>query len=423
MPPLLGCIADDFTGATDLAGTLVAGGMRTLQTIGVPDFALPDDLDAVVVALKSRTIPPEDAVAQSLAALEAMRRSGVEKFFFKYCSTFDSTDRGNIGPVTEALMRALRAPFSIACPAFPTNGRTVYMGHLFVGDRLLSESGMRHHPLTPMTDPDLVRVLGRQTQGRVGSLPRSVVAAGAEAVVKRCADLRVDGITIAVADAIDDDDLRVLGAASADLPLIGGGSGLAIGLPAVFRATGRLAPVRSGELLPTTAGGAVVLSGSCSVATRGQVAAWRETRPALRIDPLELAAGPDAVDAAIAFASSHDRPVLVYSSADPEEVKAAQAALGTEAAGRLVEDAFGRIAVALRDRGTGVFVVAGGEVSGAVVAALGVEALRIGAPIDPGVPWTVSSGAGRPLALALKSGNFGARDFFEKALRLRGVTP
>ncbi|MDX9681530.1 four-carbon acid sugar kinase family protein [Pseudomonas protegens] len=415
--PLLGCIADDFTGATDLANMLVRGGMRTVQSIGIPsaEVAAGLDADAVVIALKSRTTAASEAVAESLAALQWLRDQGCEQIFFKYCSTFDSTAAGNIGQVSEALLEALGSDFTLACPAFPENGRTIFRGHLFVQDQLLSESGMQHHPLTPMTDANLVRVLQSQTRLPVGLLRYDSIAQGVEAVRSRIADLRGQGVALAIADALSDADLYTLGAACADLPLLTGGSGLALGLPENFRRAGKLRDLDAASL-PKVAGGEVVLAGSASLATNAQVDAWLEAeRPAWRIDPLALAAGEAVVEQALAFAREQQGTVLIYATSTPEEVKAVQRQLGAERAGALVEDALGEIARGLRDSGVRRFVVAGGETSGAVVKALDVRLLQIGAQIDPGVPATVSSG-GEPLALALKSGNFGGRDFFSKAL-------
>ncbi|WP_158158247.1 3-oxo-tetronate kinase [Pseudomonas sp.] len=416
--PLLGCIADDFTGATDLANMLVRGGMRTVQSIGIPDERLAAglDADAIVIALKSRTVPVADAVQESLAALEWLRARGCEQIFFKYCSTFDSTAAGNIGQVSEALLARLGSDFTLACPAFPENGRTIFRGHLFVQDQLLNESGMQHHPLTPMGDANLVRVLQEQTALKVGLLRYDTVAQGVETVRQRIAQLRAEGIGMAIADAVSDADLYTLGAACADLPLLTGGSGLALGLPENFRRAGKLRDSDAAQL-PTVSGGDVVLAGSASVATNGQVAAWLEAgRPALRIDPLALAAGEAVVEQALAFARDAGQTVLIYATSSPDEVKAVQAQLGVERAGSLVENALGDIAKGLLQAGVRRFVVAGGETSGAVVQALGVQLLQIGAQIDPGVPATVSS-QGEPLALALKSGNFGGRDFFTKALK------
>ncbi|MCY0386605.1 four-carbon acid sugar kinase family protein [Robbsia sp. Bb-Pol-6] len=419
--PLLGCIADDFTGATDLANMLVRSGMRTVQSIGIPgpELAAGLNADVIVIALKSRTTPAAEAVAESLAALAWLRERGCEQIFFKYCSTFDSTPAGNIGQVSEALLGALHGDFTIACPAFPENGRTIFRGHLFVQDVPLNESGMQNHPLTPMTDANLVRVLQSQTAMKVGLLRYDTLAQGADAVRARIAALRADGVGMAIADALSDADLITLGEACADLPLLTGGSGLALGLPENFRRAGKLARNDAADVaeLPAVSGAEAVLAGSASVATNGQVAAWREAgRPALRIDPLALAAGDPVVAQALAFARDAGETVLIYATSSPEEVRAVQAQLGVERAGTLVEQALGEIAVGLREAGVRRFVVAGGETSGAVVQALDVRMLQIGAQIDPGVPATVSSGGAHTLALALKSGNFGGRDFFAKAL-------
>ncbi|MBR8131231.1 3-oxo-tetronate kinase [Burkholderia ambifaria] len=419
--PLLGCIADDFTGATDLANMLVKSGMRTVQTIGVPAdgaaLGTMVDADAIVVALKSRTTPAADAVAQSLAAYAWLRAQGCRQFFFKYCSTFDSTDAGNIGPVADALLDAAGGSFAIACPAFPENGRTIFRGHLFVGDVPLNESGMEHHPLTPMKDANLVRVLQRQTTSKVGLIRYDTIAQGAAAVRARIDALRADGTRFAIADALSDHDLHVLGEACANLPLVTGGSGVALGLPENFRRAGLLPERDNAASLPRIDGLSAVLAGSASKATNAQVAAWRESRPSFRIDPLAASRGEPVVDDALAFARSHlPQPVLIYATTSPDEVKAVQQALGVEAAGHLVESTLAAIARGLRELGVRKFVVAGGETSGAVVQALDVKSLQIGAQIDPGVPATATIDA-QPLGLALKSGNFGTVDFFDKALR------
>lgn len=415
---LLGCIADDFTGGTDLASMLVRGGMRTLQVIGVPQGPIPSDIDAVVIALKTRTQPTEEAVRESVAALEWLRTAGCKQFFFKYCSTFDSTAEGNIGPVADAMMDALGINFALACPAFPENKRTLYQGHLFVGDVLLSDSGMRHHPLTPMTDANLVRVLGQQTERKVGLIPYSVVAKGAAAIREAFDAAEQAGNGYVIVDAIDNANLNVIGEAAADHVLITGGSGVAIGLPENFQRAGLLPESQAAAELPKVGGYSVVLSGSCSVATNNQIEHWSHNHPSFQLDPLLLAEGRDQVSEALAWAKERiDKgPVLIYGSARPEAVKTAQERLGIEAAGQLVEEALSIIAIGLDQLGVRQFVVAGGETSGAVVKALGVEALLIGAPIDPGVPWTLGV-RDVPIALALKSGNFGSLDFFEKALR------
>lgn len=417
---LLGAIADDFTGATDLASILTSGGMRTVATIGVPpaDLALPD-ADALVVALKSRTAPVAESLADSLGAFEWLSARGCRQFFFKYCSTFDSTDAGNIGPVADALLDALGEEFTIACPAFPENGRTVFRGHLFVGGALLSDSPMRDHPLTPMRDSNLVRVLGRQTRHRVGLAAYEAVAKGSGALRARFAELRRDGFRHAIVDAVEDGHLATIGVACRDLRLVTGGSGVALGLPANFRAARLLAPGGAALALPELGGRAAVLAGSCSAATLDQVAEMKRNKPAFRLDPMRLAADGAALDEVVAWARENlaHGPLLVYSSAPPAEVAAAQERVGRERAAGVVEQALACLATELVREGVDKLVVAGGETSGAVVRALGVRALAIGPQIDPGVPWTLAV-PGRPLALALKSGNFGARDFFRKAFAL-----
>ncbi len=416
---LLGCIADDFTGATDLASNLVRAGMRVVQTIGVPTGTSASDVDAVVVALKSRTIPAADAVTQSLAALAWLRRMGARQIYFKYCSTFDSTPAGNIGPVAEALLDALHdAPddaFTIATPALPDNGRTVFQGHLFVGDRLLSESGMQNHPLTPMRDPDLVRVLQAQVKRKVGLVDHRVVAQGPAAIRVRFDALRAEGVGIAIVDAIDNADLRSLGSALAGMPLVTGGSGVALGLPANFD----IAPSPAASALPPASGGRVVIAGSCSSATQRQVQVFVQGGgAAFQIDPC-AGADPDAVViAALAWCDrqSATQPMLFRSTTDSASVRRAQAELGVETAGAWVESVLARIAQGVVARGVRQLIIAGGETAGACVQALGVTQLQIGPQIDPGVPWCYAgTGDGGGVHLALKSGNFGSDDFFTKA--------
>ena len=420
---LLGAIADDFTGATDLCSMLVKGGMRTVQLIGVPGPADPvPDADAVVVALKSRTAPVRQAIEESLAALDWLRKASCAQYFFKYCSTFDSTDQGNIGPVADALVDALGCGFALACPAFPTNNRTVYLGHLFVGGSLLNESGMENHPLTPMTDANLVRVLSRQTEGTVGLVPFSIVDQGSVAIRKAMTGLKEQGRRYAIVDAITDAHLLAIGEAAEHHALLTGGSGVALGLPANFRRAGKLANQGDPSSLPHITGHAAVLSGSCSRATLSQLGAARAHVPVLDLDPL---ATPDAATmsaAALAWAEDKlsDKPVVIAASAPPDKVAALQAKLGRDAAGALIEDTLARIAEGLVARGVRRMVVAGGETSGAVVSRLGVTSLRIGGEIDPGVPWTLAHGGKSDLMLALKSGNFGASDFFTKAFQVLG---
>jgi uncharacterized protein YgbK (DUF1537 family) len=419
---VLGCIADDFTGATDLANNLVRAGMRVVQAIGVPTAPLDAEADAVVVALKSRTIPAEQAVAQSLQALHWLQAQGAQQIYFKYCSTFDSTALGNIGPVTEALMDALAdregADFTIATPAFPDNHRTVFKGHLFVGDVLLNESGMQNHPLTPMTDANLVRVLQAQCKRKVGLIDYKAVAQGEHAIRARIAALRAQGVGLAVVDAVSNDDLMRLGPALKGMPLVTAGSGVAIALPANFRMDRAL----GAGTLPGAQGLQAVVSGSCSLATNRQVQAFVASgRPAMALDPLELAQDEaGAVTRVLEWAQARleHGPVLVYSTADPSAVQAVQQQLGVQAAGERVERTLAAITRGLVALGVRQLVVAGGETSGACVQALNISQLTIGRQIDPGVPWCHAQCDAAPqggLHITLKSGNFGTDDFFTKS--------
>ncbi len=430
----LGCIADDFTGATDLANNLVRAGLRVLQTLGVPSQDLIEDVDAVVVALKSRTIAPELAIAQSLQALSWLQTQGAQQIYFKYCSTFDSLYsgelRGNIGPVTEALMAALGVKFTIATPAFPDNQRTVFKGYLFVGDVLLNESGMQNHPLTPMRDANLVRVLQAQCQGQVGLIDHKTVAQGAAAMQARMTQLEAQGVSIAVVDALSNDDLLRMGPAFAELALVTAGSGVAIGLPQNFG----LSAADSASVLPVARGLQAVVAGSCSLATQKQVAHFIASgRPALALDPQDIAAdqarGVDAAAKVLRWAQPllASGPVLIYSTADAEAVRSSQDRLGAEQAGALIEQTLGRITRGLVDFGVRQLVVAGGETSGACIQALQIGQMKIGGQIDPGVPWchaqlgpelAATGGPGAGLHLALKSGNFGSDDFFSKAFTM-----
>jgi uncharacterized protein YgbK (DUF1537 family) len=420
---LLGAIGDDFTGSTDLANTLVRQGMRTVQLIGIPDDDLAGiEADAVVIALKSRTIDVNEAVKQSLAALDWLKIAGCRQFFFKYCSTFDSTDVGNIGPVAKAMLQALDSDFTIACPAFPENERTVFKGHLFVGDVLLSDSGMKNHPLTPMTDSNLVRVLGRQVKDRVGLVKYDTVEKGVKELKKAFDGLRKQGIRFAVVDAINDAQLFVIGEALENIPLITGGSGVAVGLPENFRRQGLLESRADSAALPDVKGKEGVISGSCSVATQDQVPIMKRTHPARKLDILALAVKREReIDDTVQWALPllDKGPVLIYTTDAPEAVQFVQQKLGSDRAGEIAENAHAQIACRLIEAGVRRLIVAGGETSGAVVNALNIKGLRIGPQIDPGVPWTTSL-KNHPIALSLKSGNFGSPDFFLKAFTKLG---
>ena len=414
-PLLLGCIADDFTGATDLANNLVRAGMRVVQTIGVSNTPLTAEVDAVVVALKSRTIAPQDAVDKSLQALQWLQAQGAQQIYFKYCSTFDSTAQGNIGPVTEALMQALQTDFTIATPAFPDNGRTVFKGYLFVGDVLLNESGMQHHPLTPMHDANLVRVMQAQCKSKVGLLSHKTIAQGTASIQQDITHLKQQGVRIAIVDAVSNDDLMRLGPALKGMLLVTAGSGVAIGLPQNFG----LSPTPQASQLPHAVGLQAVVSGSCSQATNRQVAHFKASgRPTFLIAPLHIKGSwQDLVQEALTWAKGHlaSGPVLVYSTATPESVQAVQSHMGVEAAGHQVEQALAAIARGLVQLGVRQLLVAGGETSGACVQALAIEQLQIGPQIDPGVPWCHAHTTMGSVHITLKSGNFGTDDFFTKA--------
>ncbi len=414
----LGCIADDYTGASDLANALSRAGLATIQTIGVPvGLALPP-VDALVVSLKSRSVPAADAVAMAGPARAWLRGQGARHILFKICSTFDSTDAGNIGPVMDALRTAEGGAIVPVTPAFPETGRTIYMGRLFVGTQPLDESPLRDHPLNPMRDADLVRVLGRQSEVRVGLVDLRIVADGADAIEARLGALAQAGYGAAIIDGIVDSDLEAAGAAALRFPLSVGASGLGLGLARALQAEGVKGGTDSGKLPPLPDRGfAAVLSGSCSQATLTQIAAAEPHMPVLRIDPARLIAGGDPIDEALACARARigQGPVLIASSAPPDEVAALQARLGREAAGRLIEQAMARIAEGLVVSGVRRLVVAGGETAGAVVDRLGLRAFAVGPEIAAGVPLLRTIGA-PDMLLALKSGNFGGPDFFAAAL-------
>lgn len=418
---LLGVIADDMTGATDVALMLNRAGMRTVQVIGAPAAGakLPE-ADAVVVALKSRTTPVDQAIADSLAACEALLAAGARQILFKYCSTFDSTPDGNIGPVADALAERLGAKLAIVCPAFPANGRSIYQGYLFVGSVPLHESSMKDHPLTPMRDSNLMRLMGSQTKAEVGLVDYATVRAGADAVKARFDKLVAEGVRYVVTDAVTNDDLMVLGAAVDGHVLLTGGSGIAMGLPQNFVKAGLLEKREASASLSAPQGRAGIISGSCSTATRGQIKqAVAAGYPALKVDPMALASGQQtaAEMAQWALAQPQDKPFLLYSSDDPAEVSAIQDKLGREKAGEIVEHAFAEAARLIVAGGVSKLLVAGGETSGAVAQGLDIATLEIGPEIDPGVPWTRVVG-GPDIVIALKSGNFGAPDFFVKSWAL-----
>lgn len=414
-PPLLGCIADDITGASDIADALVRAGLATVQMFGVPqaDDRLPTDCDAVVIALKTRTCPATQAVAHSMQAGQWLHAGGVARLYFKYCSTFDSTAKGNIGPVADALGELCGSAEPVVhSPAYPVNHRTLYQGHLFVGSQLLSESGMRNHPLTPMRDANLVRVLAEQTPADVALLALPEVRSGNEAVCARLRRLHATGVRHVLADAIDDDDLTTTAHAVRHLPLAAGGAafGAAWGA-AITPETRREHPTK--PVAPT--GFAAVLVGSASTATAAQISTFAATRPLHRLDLTALTSTDATVSAALRWAQERlpDGPVMIAADTTPEGIESTRRHFGPDRAAHVVEETLAAIATGLLDLGVRRLAVGGGETSGAIASALGLTSVRVGPPICPGVPWTLSTDP--PLAIAFKSGNFGSRDFFNEA--------
>ena len=416
MTTVLGCIADDFTGATDLAGLLARSGVRVSLRIGVPDSPPVETAAFEVIALKSRTAPVADAVNETRAALAWLQAAGASRFFWKYCSTFDSTAEGNIGPVAEALMQDLDTDQTIYCPAFPENGRSIFMGNLFVGQQPLAESPMKDHPLTPMRDSNLMRLLEPQVTRPVGLADRLTVAQGPKALRGELEQMKANGVAHVVVDAVANTDLEVIAEACREMPLMTGGSAVAMPLPALYLADGTLSADAPKAQAPQLGAGTIVLSGSCSAMTNKQVADYTSRGvPAFQLDPLALAeSGPQK---ALDWLShqSLDKAPIIYATANPQSVRAAQDKLGVAGAGEIVEATLSACAVAARDMGARRVIVAGGETSGAVTKALGVTQLDIGTEIAPGVPWTYCHSGGHQVALTLKSGNFGTETFFTDA--------
>jgi uncharacterized protein YgbK (DUF1537 family) len=417
-----GCIADDFTGGTDVAAAFRRAGLSVTLQFGLPTEQSPaPDTDAVVIALKTRTIPAEDAVEESLASLRWLLTHGTERYYFKYCSTFDSTDDGNIGPVADALLDELGETTTLVCPASPEHGRTSYLGHLFVGAHLLAESSMRHHPLTPMTDSLITRVLARQTTGAVGLLPLTAVRSGPEGVRSQLEQLRLSETRHIVVDAVTDGDLRNVAQGADAIRLLTGGAGLAGALGSVLDMARPSSPQGDGETLVLPTGAGIILAGSCSTATLEQIATAAKVFPSYRLDPASI---PDVEelrgDVRGWLEDNWARgPLLVYSSAGSDEREAAVAAWGPRTAD-LLEETLGQVARTAVELGAVRVVVAGGETSGAVVQSLDVAQVIVAGEADRGVPWCLATD-GRDLGLLLKSGNFGAPDLLVRAME--GLTP
>ncbi|WP_032093068.1 3-oxo-tetronate kinase [Necropsobacter rosorum] len=408
---MLGVIADDFTGASDIASFLVENGLSAVQMNGVPATPLADRVDAIVISLKSRSNPAQEAVAQSLQALRWLQQNGCDQFYFKYCSTFDSTEKGNIGPVTDALLDALQADFTVVTPALPVNGRTIFNGYLFVGDVLLNESGMRNHPITPMKDANLLRLMDAQARGKTGLVAYADVILGAQRVKARFAELQAQGYRYAVVDAADNSQLAVLAEAVADLKLVTGGSGLG-----AYMAAHLSGGKKGTNAFTPSKGKTVVLSGSCSVMTNSQVNAYKAKAPSYLLDVKQALNNPDYAGELYQWVLAHSTQPLapmVYATVAPDKLKAIQAEFGAEKASAAIEKTFAKLAALLKAAGFTNFITAGGETSSIVVQELGFSGFHIGKQIAPGVPWLKA--VEEPVYLALKSGNFGKQDFFEFA--------
>ena len=417
MTTFLGCIADDFTGATDLASMLARSGVNVSLRIGVPLSTPENTAEIEVIALKTRSISASKAIEESLSALKWLKEAGAKKYFFKYCSTFDSTAEGNIGPVSEALMNELKVDQTIYCPAFPENGRSIYMGNLFVGQKLLSESSMKDHPLTPMNDSNLMRLLSAQVSRRVGLADRKVVNSGVTSLKEKLISLKENDVPHVIVDAVADTDLDTIANACQDMDFITGGSALAMPLAEFYKASGKISANDNSFMNKKLNTGSIILSGSCSEMTIIQVKNFiQRGAAAFQLDPIDLA--ENGVKKVLDWLSSQDftKNIIIYATSDPDTVKKVQAELGVDMAGKIVEQGLSECAIAARELGIKNFIIAGGETSGAITKALNVRQLDIGIEIAPGVPWTFSGKRNNQIALSLKSGNFGSEEFFTEAL-------
>ena len=417
MTTFLGCIADDFTGATDLASMLARSGVNVSLRIGVPLSTPENTAEIEVIALKTRSISASKAIEESLSALKWLKEAGAKKYFFKYCSTFDSTAEGNIGPVSEALMNELKVDQTIYCPAFPENGRSIYMGNLFVGQKLLSESSMKDHPLTPMNDSNLMRLLSAQVSRRVGLADRIVVNNGVNSLKEKLISLKENDVPHVIVDAVADTDLDTIASACQDMDYITGGSALAMPLAEFYKASGKISANDNSFMNKKLNTGSIILSGSCSEMTIIQVKNFiQRGAAAFQLDPIDLA--ENGVKKVLDWLSSQDftKNIIIYATSDPDTVKKVQAELGVDMAGKIVEQGLSECAIAARELGIKNFIIAGGETSGAITKALNIRQLDIGIEIAPGVPWTFSGKRNNQIALSLKSGNFGSEEFFTEAL-------
>ncbi|GEM77969.1 3-oxo-tetronate kinase [Vibrio superstes] len=406
----IGVIADDFTGATDAASFIVKGGMSAIQLSGIQDSTKGIDVDALVVSLKSRSCDVNKAVKDSLEACDWLLDEGCDLIYFKYCSTFDSTEKGNIGPVVEALKTRLSQPSVLLCPALPVNGRTVYQGHLFVFDRLLSESGMRSHPITPMTESNLLRVIGSQSAAKAGLISWHDIAQ--QRIKEKQAELELAGKELIICDSVSDEDLERLAEVAQSQKLVSGGSGL---VGAIAKTVSATDASLEGKVQVCDSLKGVVLSGSCSEVTNEQVNSYKEIAPSLKLDVSRCLNDETYLEEVLVWVVSHTKQIcfpMVYATVRPDELANIQSKFGQKASIG-VEALFHQLVKKLYGMGFNTFISAGGETSGTVTQALSIESFRVGQEIAPGVPW-MSSIDGE-VWLALKSGNFGDVQFFEHA--------
>lgn len=407
----LGVIADDFTGAVDIAGFLVAGGMRTVMCSRAVQTG---DCDAIVMSLKIRSIPKEQAIKQALASLTFLKECGCDRFYYKYCSTFDSTAEGNIGPVADALRQALHCSATLICPALPVNKRTVFHGYLFVNDELLSDCPMRHHPLNPMHDSKLARILSSQSPAKNGHVYHDVIKKGSDVVRQAIDGLKDEGVNNIIVDVVDDEDLTCIAEATQDFTLVTGGSGLAQGITEVWRRTEKRGGNEAAFVVEKRK--AVVIAGSCSAMMQKQVAYYKKHAPSLSIDEQACLDDPEYGKNVATWVLDHqdqDLAPLVYATRSPIELEENRKKFGDVDVSSAIEHLFARLTALLAEQGVQTFIVGGGETSGVVATTLGVDAYRIGAQIDPGVSWVRSLDGS--YQLVLKSGNFGSEQFLLKA--------
>ncbi|PHM35743.1 3-oxo-tetronate kinase [Xenorhabdus innexi] len=414
----LGVIADDFTGATDIASLMVQNGWQVALLLSIPDDStfIPHDVDAIIISLKSRSCPVDESIEQSLKACRWLRqKANCSRLFFKYCSTFDSTIKGNIGPVTDVLMDELQIDLCLICPALPINGRTVVYGYLFVNGQLLNESDMQYHPINPMKDSNLLRLMEQQSRGTAGLVDINCVRQGELSIRDRLCQLRCKGIRYAVVDTLLMDDLLLVAQAAHDMTLITGGSGLG-GAIARYCSGGNSEKTSIKKLPLPRNRRMVILSGSCSVMTYRQVLEYKKIASTMELDIDKCINNPDYIHLLVDWIIQQPMKGLapmLYTTRPPGVLKLTHNQYESFQVSKIIEQLFAQIANELRQKDFNTFIITGGETSGKVVQSLGINQVGIGAIIAHGVPWVYDLQS--DCWLALKSGNFGEVDFFHYA--------